>query len=177
MSNNQPPRFSPVLLLATGLGFGYAPFMPGTFGALWGLPLAWAISHIPPVGPLPVWAIQALVIVAAFAVGVPLCTAAAAQLGKKDPSAVVYDEIATMPIVFFLLPFGGNWPIWVWIAGFVLHRIFDILKPPPARQLERLPTGLGIMADDAAAALYACGALHLLVWFVGRYVVGSYSGG
>lgn len=172
MTDNQTRGFSPVLLIATGLGFGYAPFMPGTFGALWGLPVAWAICHIPATGPLPAWTIQALVTVAAFTVGVPLCSAAAAQLGKKDPSAVVYDEIATMPIVFFLVPLTELSHVWVWIAGFVLHRFFDIVKPPPARQLERLPTGLGIMADDAAAALYACGALHLLVWFVGRYAGG-----
>ena len=172
MTHSRNRRFSPVLFLASGFGLGYTPFMPGTFGALWGLPAAWAIYQIPAANPFPPWAIQAMVIVAAFVVGVPLCSAAAARLGKKDPSAVVYDEIATMPIVFFLLPLAELSHIWVWIAGFVLHRIFDILKPPPARQLERLPTGLGIMADDAAAALYACGALHFWVWFVGRYAAG-----
>ena len=174
MTDSHKARFSPILLVATGLGFGLAPFMPGTFGALWGLPLTWAIYQIPALGPCPAWAVQALAIAGLFVLGVPLCSAAASQLGKKDPSAVVYDEIATMPIVFFLLPLPptGIWPIWVWVAGFVLHRIFDITKPPPARQLERLPTGLGIMADDTAAAVYACVTLHLLVWIVGRFIGG-----
>ena len=161
-------RFSPILLLATGLGFGYSRIMPGTVGALWGLPLAWGISQIPAVGPLPAWSVQAGVILLGLVVGIPLCTAAAAQIGKKDPSSVVYDEIATMPIVYFLLPTGDMARPWVWVAGFVLHRFFDILKPPPCRQLEQLPDGLGIMADDVAAAVYACGVLHLLVWLAGR---------
>jgi phosphatidylglycerophosphatase A len=98
--------------------------------------------------------------------GVPICTAAARRMGgRKDPGSIVLDEIASMPIVFFFVPAAvvGKWPILA--VGFVLHRIFDISKPPPARQLERLPTGLGIMADDWAAAAYACLVLHFLHWF------------
>jgi phosphatidylglycerophosphatase A len=172
MSNSESPpnRFSPILLLATGLGFGYARIMPGTVGALWGLPLAWAITRVPAPGGLPNWAVHIAIILLLLAVGVPLCTAAATQLGgKKDPSAVVYDEIATMPIVFLFVPVAilEAHP-WLWAAGFLFHRLFDILKPPPCRQLERLPAGLGIMADDVAAAVYAGATLHLLLWFMGH---------
>ena len=168
-AQSQPSRFSPILLLATGLGIGYSPVMPGTVGALWGLPLAWAITLIPAAGALPAWAFQAGAILLGLVVGIPLCTAAANQIGKKDPSAVVYDEIATMPIVYFLLPTADLTRPWVWVAGFLLHRFFDILKPPPCRQLERLPSGLGIMSDDVVAAVYACGVLHLLIWLARRY--------
>jgi phosphatidylglycerophosphatase A len=73
----------------------------------------------------------------------------------------VWDEIASVPVVFLLAPLT-NWQVAA--AGFVLHRIFDISKPPPARQLEQLPEGLGIMADDLMAAVYAGIALGIVVW-------------
>jgi len=116
-----------------------------------GLPLAWAISRLPGVG----W--QVLAIAALFAVGVPLATAAGKALGnEKDNQAIVWDEIITMPVVFLLVPLT-NWKIA--LAGFVFHRLFDITKPPPCAQLERLPEGLGVMADDLMAAIFACFAL------------------
>ena len=144
--------------IATGLGLGYFPVAPGTIGALWGVPLALAIHRIPS---LPG---QAVVILVLCAVGIPICTSAARQLGGKDPGSIVWDEIASLPITFFLVgPEEMSRPL-VWALGFILHRVFDITKPPPARQLERLPEGLGIMAADWAAALYSCLALHLCLW-------------
>ena len=143
--------------IATGLGVGFVPVAPGTVGAVWGLPLALAIVQLPLAG-------QAAAIIAIFLVGVPICTAAARHLGgAKDPGSIVFDEIASLPVVFFLVPVRG-WSWTIALVGFVLHRIFDITKPPPARQLERLPTGLGIMADDFAAAVYANLALRLVIW-------------
>ncbi len=117
--------------------------------------MAWGISCIP--GHL--W--QIAVILALNLFGIPLCTAAGRALGgKKDDQAIIWDEIASMPIVFLLTPLSG----WiVGLVGFGLHRLFDIWKPSPARQLERLPDGLGVMADDWVAAVYACLALNLLV--------------
>ena len=138
-------------VFATGLGVGFFPFAPGTVGALWGLPLTWGLQHFSP-------PIEAAFIVVLFLAGVPTCTWAARYLGAKDPGSIVLDEIVSLPSVFFLVPMS-NWKIAA--AGFVLHRIFDVTKPPPARQLERLPTGLGIMADDIAAAVYANLALRL----------------
>jgi phosphatidylglycerophosphatase A len=140
---------------ATGLGVGFFPAMPGTIGALWGLPLTWGLQCVS----LP---IQAALIAFLFLVSIPICTRAARYLGGlKDPGCIVLDEIISLPIVFFLIPMD-NWKVAA--AGFVLHRIFDITKPPPARQLERLPEGLGIMADDIAAAVYANLSLRLVLW-------------
>lgn len=119
-----------------------------------GVPLAWAI------GMAPGWPAQILIILGICLASIPVCTAAAKVLGEKDPGAIVLDEIASLPITFFLVPISG----WTLVVGFGLHRLFDITKPPPARQLERLPGGLGIMADDWAAGVYSCGVLHVLMW-------------
>jgi phosphatidylglycerophosphatase A len=149
----------PAVVLATGFWFGRSPVMPGTVGAIWGLPLAWGIGLLPNVG------LQALVIAVICAIGIPICTVAARHLGgKKDPQQIVLDEIASLPITFYLIPHAAFSHPWVIVAGFVLHRLFDITKPPPARQLEHLPTGLGIMADDWAAGVYSCLALHAILW-------------
>jgi phosphatidylglycerophosphatase A len=143
--------------LATGLGAGLALPAPGTVGAaIWGLPLAWAIGLLPGFG----WQLAAVLVV--NAVGVPLCTAAGRALGgQKDDQAIVWDEIATIPVVFLLVPMT-SWPIG--LAGFVLHRTWDISKTPLARQLERLPEGWGVMADDWLAGVYAGLSLWALVW-------------
>lgn len=152
-------RLGPTVWLASGLGLGFLPWAPGTWGSLWGLPLAWAIGMLP-------WPAGLGVAGVVWLVGVPLCTAAARRLGAKDPGAVVWDEIAAFPVVFLLIdlqrPFVELLPALA--GGFVLFRVFDILKPPPIRWLERLRGGWGIMADDLAAGAYACLALHGLVW-------------
>jgi phosphatidylglycerophosphatase A len=154
--------------VATGFGAGFFPFAPGTVGALWGLPLAWGLQELVEVcprigiGPTCAALIEAAAIATICFVGIPICTIAARRLGGvKDPGSIVFDEIASLPIVFYLIPIA-NWKIAA--AGFVLHRLFDITKPPPARQLERLPEGLGIMADDWAAAAYANLVLRLAIW-------------
>jgi len=143
--------------LATGLGLGLVAPAPGTFGVLiWGLPLAWAIGQLPGIG----W--QLVAIVAANLIGIPLATAAGRALGgKKDNQAIIWDEIATTPMVFLLFPLV-NWKVAV--AGFAAHRLFDITKPPPARQLEGLPEGLGVMADDWIAGIYGCLLMGALAW-------------
>lgn len=126
---------------------------PGTFGALWGLPLAWGYALLP--GEIWPW----VAAVAVLLLGVPICNRAASDLGLKDPGPVVWDEFATVPLVFLLVPFGGPW---VAVIGFALHRVFDIAKPWPCNRLERLPGGWGIVADDVAAALYAAVVLWML---------------
>jgi phosphatidylglycerophosphatase A len=140
---------------ATGLGIGLISPAPGTVGtAVWGLPFAWAIGQLAGVG----WEIAAIAV--AFVVGIPITTAANRALGsEKDNQAIIWDEIATLPVVFLWAPMA-NWK--VALAGLALHRLFDITKPPPARQLERLPAGLGIMADDLMAAIYAGAGLVVL---------------
>jgi phosphatidylglycerophosphatase A len=147
--------------LATGLGLGLATPAPGTVAtAVWGLPLAWLAGQLPGVG----WQIVAIGV--AVLLGVPATTAANRALGvEKDNQAIVWDEIASLPIVFLLVPMT-NWKIAV--AGFALHRLFDISKPPPARQLERLPEGWGVMADDLMAAIYAGVVLWGFAWLDAR---------
>ncbi len=152
MVNQQ--KLTPAVWLATGLGVGLALPAPGTFGALWGLPIAWAYSCLPA-------SVGVGVAVAVVLVGVPICRRAAADLGKKDPGPVVWDEFATVPLVFLLVPMGS---VWVAAIGFALHRLFDITKPWPCKRLERLPGGWGIMLDDVAAAFYAALVLWGLSW-------------
>jgi phosphatidylglycerophosphatase A len=161
----QPPAHSrqPVVWLATGFGIGLKAPAPGTAGAAIGSLLAWGISWLPGLA----W--QIVAILALNLVGIPLCTAAGRTLGgRKDNQAIVWDEITSMPIVFLLTPFS-SWI--VGLAGFALHRLFDITKPPPARQLESLPDGLGVMADDWVAAAYACVSLYFIVWLIHRFGV------
>jgi phosphatidylglycerophosphatase A len=140
------------------MGLGQISPAPGTVAtALLGMPLAWAIGQLPEIG----W--RLLAILALNLVGVPLTTIAGRALGgQKDNQAIVWDEIVTVPVVFLLVPLG-NWP--VAIVGFLLHRLMDITKPPPARQVEQLPDGLGVMADDMVAGIYACLALAAIAWF------------
>ena len=147
--------------LATGLGLGLVTPAPGTVAtAVWGVPLAWLVGHLPGAG----WQMAAIGV--AVLVGVPVTTAANRALGvEKDNQAIVWDEIASLPIVFLIVPMT-NWR--VALAGFALHRLFDISKPPPAGQLERLPEGWGVMADDLMAAVYACVALWALAWLDAR---------
>ena len=147
-------RREPVVFLATGGWIGFLPVAPGTAGALLGVGLGWSIGQIPLV-----W-LQALVVAALCGLGVPICTTASRKLKEKDPGCIVYDEISSVPIALFLTPVGS---LSVLAAGFVLHRIFDITKPPPARRFERLPEGLGIQADDWVAGLYSNAVLQMLL--------------
>lgn len=132
---------------------GRSSVMPGTVGSLWGIPLGWMLGQgVPASGRL----ILGLLM---FAVGVPLCDRAARLRNAKDPGSVVWDEIAAFPLMYAFVPI--NWK--TLILGFLLFRIFDIAKPPPVRQVERLGGGLGIMIDDTVAALWALIPFLLLV--------------
>lgn len=143
-----------IKLLATGFGLGLSRIMPGTCGTLWGIPLAWMVMQIPSL------MVQIAACVALTLLAVPLCAAAERQLGKgKDPGCIVADEYCTLPICYLGLPFTP----WVVLSGFVLHRIFDITKPPPIRQIQNLKSGIGIVADDFLAAFLALAVNHLLV--------------
>lgn len=163
----QPPWRAPTLLVATCGWLGRAAFAPGTWGAAAGLPLAVLTGSIAAAtaerfasGSDAIrLAVEAGVVAAFCLAGIPLCSQAAALLGRgKDPSAVVYDEFAAMPLTLLVVPPLARTPL-VLAAGFVLFRIFDIWKPFPCRRLERLPAGLGIMADDWAAAAWAAAVL------------------
>lgn len=141
------------LLLAEGGGLGCLPVAPGTFGSLAGLPLGWLLWHwqVPVPFRLALW-------LAMFLVGIPLCQRAAVLRGKKDPGSVVWDEITAFPLIFSMIQ--DSWMMLV--GGFLLFRVFDVAKPWPVKRFEQLPGGLGIMADDQIAALYAGAVLLVL---------------
>ncbi len=143
--------------VATGFGVGRAPIAPGTFGTLLGIPLYLILRMLSA-------PIYALCVVVLFLLGVWICQIAEARLGSRDPGAIVWDEIVGFLIAMFLAPAGWRWIV----IGFVLFRVFDVWKPFPIREMDRLEGGFGVMADDAAAGVYACIALQLLVW-IGAY--------
>ena len=129
---------------------------PGTWGSAAGL--LWWLAVVRPLtrghGLGHEVAFDLLVVLAA----VCFCGAAAGLLGRKDPPEVILDEFACMPLVFVGLgPVSAPWML----AGFLLFRLLDITKPLGIRRLEALPFGIGIVADDLAAALVANGLLHL----------------
>lgn len=130
--------------IATAGPAGYAPIAPGTAGSAVGVVLYLATRH---------WSFpsQALLIISVALVGIWAANVAAAHFSKSDPSQVVVDEVAGQLLTYAGL--GLNWP--GILAGFLLFRALDIIKPWPARQLEGLHGGIGIMADDLMAAVYA----------------------
>ncbi len=140
-----------VTAVATGFGLGLVPVAPGTFGSLLGIPLAFGLLQTP--HPLIGWGLVLLLVF----VGIPVCGAAAAALGEEDPGCVVIDEYVALAAVLLVLP----WTVLGVVVGFVWFRVFDIAKPPPLGWLERLPGGLGIMADDLGAAAYAAAAAYV----------------
>jgi phosphatidylglycerophosphatase A len=133
---------------------GYFPIAPGTAGSLAALALFAFIRWIG------VTAVELSAIVAVFAIGVWAAHGTEAALGRKDPGVVVIDEVLGMLITLAVLPLSL-----LGIAlGFLLFRVLDVVKPYPAAQVEHLHGGLGIMADDAVAGLYAHLALRACLW-------------
>ena len=133
------------LLIATAGHVGLAPVAPGTWGSAVGVCLLLLVRLTGEAGA------EALLLAAVLAVGVWSATVAERSYGRRDPRAIVIDEIAGMLVALFWIPVA--WPGLV--AGFLAFRIFDIVKPFPARAAERLPAGWGVMADDVVAGLYA----------------------
>ncbi len=144
-------RTGPALLVATVCGIGYVPFASGTFGSAAGLVL-WALL---PASLL----VQISTIAAIFSMGVWSGTVAERCFGRTDPGQVVIDEVLGMLITLFMNPVRWRGAL----AAFLLFRLFDVIKPFPANRLERLPGGIGVMADDAMAAVYANLALRVLL--------------
>jgi len=152
---------SPARLLATFFGCGYSPAAPGTVGSAAALALAVAAERW---ANLPAWAFAG----AAAVIAVPSVWSAgvtARAVGRKDPSIVVIDEVMGQWIAL-----AGAHPLnWRSFAlAFILFRLFDIWKPPPVRNLEALPGGLGIVMDDVMAGVYAAAVLWLagyLGWY------------
>lgn len=154
---SRPPLWAD--LVATFFRIGHLKPGPGTWGSLatvilWGL----ASSLISPA-----YRGFATATAAAFItlIGIPAATQVSRALASKDPQIVVIDEVAGQLVTLIAVPLAWK----TYLAGFILFRVFDILKPPPARQLERLPEGLGIVVDDVGAGLYGLIVMHLLMHF------------
>ncbi len=134
---------------------GYMPIASGTWGSLPGVGLAWLLRDRP--------YYAGICIVVLFGVGMVWGDHGLRYWGKHDAGQIVLDEVVGQMITLILFPLTPK----VMVLGFLLFRVFDVLKPPPARQLERLPGGLGVMADDVAAGIYAHAALWVIVRFTG----------
>jgi phosphatidylglycerophosphatase A len=142
--------------IAVGFGTGLSPIMPGTVGTLVGVPIAWGLMQLHPNAVL-----QSVICIALTLLSIPICEVAEKIIGGKDPGCIVADEYLTLPITVI----GLSSP-WALLSGFVLHRIFDITKPPPIKQLQHIHGGFGITIDDFLAALIALGLNHLLFRFM-----------
>jgi len=144
-------------LIATFFGIGYMKPGPGTWGSAAGLLLWAALAYR-----LPASARTLTVIILAGVVtliGIPAASQVARAFTRKDPQFVVIDEVAGQLITLIAAPL--TWK--TFLAGFILFRAFDIVKPPPVRQLEKLPEGTGIVLDDVAAGIYALIVMQLLL--------------
>lgn len=142
-----------VMLLASGFGSGYLPVAPGTWGSLVALPLHYFLSRLS----VPVYAAS---LVGIIALSVLVAGSAEKVLDTKDPGVVVIDEIAGMLVTMIAAP--NVW--WVYGAGFLLFRLFDIVKPFPANWCDsHLQGGIGIVADDLVAGVYALICLQVVV--------------
>jgi phosphatidylglycerophosphatase A len=144
------------ILLATVGYVGHFPFAPGTAGSaaalfLYAL-LRWIGSPV----------VDVATIVVLFVAGCWAGSVAEAHYGRTDPGYVVLDEVIGMLLTLLFVPVTWSGAL----IGFLLFRVFDVVKPFPARQCERLHGGLGIMADDAVAGIYGNLALRLIVWAV-----------
>jgi phosphatidylglycerophosphatase A len=148
----------------TGLGLGFAPVAPGTFGSAGAILVAaalWAIGYTTGSGPAVLNVLWVLLTILA-GIGCVIWGAwaidyfAARSRKPGDPGPVVIDELAGQWISLVALPMGSlRQTLAVLAVQFFLFRLFDVIKPPPARQLERLPAGWGILLDDLAAGIYA----------------------
>ncbi len=146
--------------IATGFGAGYLPIAPGTWGSVLAAALAVVLFlTLPEWYRIGLWSGLAVSSVA----GVVSASSVASHVGDSDPSIVVIDEIAGQFMTLIWLP-AAPIPL---LCGFLLFRIFDIVKPFPARASERLPGGWGIMADDWIAGFYAGALLFLIDRFIG----------
>ena len=150
------PFRRPVQFLAFGFGSGLAPRAPGTAGTLVAVPLYWLIAD---------WSLAwySVFLVAATIAGIWICGAASRELKVHDHPGIVWDEFVGYWITMWAVPAE-----WVWmLAGFVVFRVFDIVKPWPISHLDRtVKGGFGIMIDDIIAGIMACVTLHVALWIL-----------
>jgi phosphatidylglycerophosphatase A len=151
------PRWA--TLIATFFGVGRLRPGPGTWASATTVVLWAAGAHLLPPSLRTPFAIVLAALVTL--IGIPAATRVARRSMLKDPQFVVIDEVAGQLTALIAVPLSWK----SLLAGFILFRAFDIIKPPPVRQLEALPEGAGIMLDDVAAGIYALAVVHLLLHF------------
>ena len=146
-------------LVAAFFGIGHLRPGPGTWGSASTVILWWLVGR----WIAPTWQpwLAGVLALAAVLIGIPAATCVARASGRKDPQIVVIDEVAGQLITLIAAPIAWQ----SLLLGFILFRAFDIVKPPPVRQLERLPEGVGIVVDDVGAGLYALAVMQLVLHF------------
>lgn len=138
-----------VKLIASGFGAGYSPIAPGTVGSLWGVAIYVLLYRYPSF-----FVLSTLIL---FVIGFAISGRAEKLFGEKDSKKIVIDEIASMCMVFMFIK-----PDWlILLIGFLLFRFFDIVKPPPARRVERFSGSKAVMLDDLVAAVYTIFTLFI----------------
>jgi phosphatidylglycerophosphatase A len=150
--------------VGAGFGLGYAPVASGTFGALPGALLAYGAACLSAHWASPAQiAGQVIFALLLSALALPICDVSERLFGAKDDGRIVADEMLTFPVCTIGLPLTTT-PWWLLALFFVVNRVSDIIKPPPARRLQDLHGGLGVVADDFVACLYALAINHALYW-------------
>jgi len=139
------------LLLGTFFYLGYAPIAPGTVGTAGAMLLYYLLTYFSQ-------SVYFLFLLGFIILSVWVSTEASGAFEKDDPGQVVIDEVCGFLVTMFLIPTT----VLNIVLGFFLFRFFDVLKPPPVRRLENLPSGLGIVADDVAAGIYANIVLQII---------------
>ena len=148
-------------LIGTFFGAGLLKPGPGTYGSISAVLLWYATAHLLHPAQIPLAIGTAVAAILATLIGIPAATIVARESGREDPGHVVIDEVAGQLIALIAIP--ADWQHAA--LSLILFRLFDILKPPPIRQLERLPAGTGIMLDDVAAGLFALAVAQLVhIW-------------
>jgi phosphatidylglycerophosphatase A len=143
--------------VGTFFGAGLLKPGPGTYGSIAAVLLWYAAAHLLHPGAIALAIGTAIAAVTATLIGIPAATIVARESGREDPGHVVIDEVAGQLIALIAIP--ADWRHAA--LSLILFRLFDIFKPPPIRQLERLPAGTGIMLDDVAAGLFALAVAQL----------------
>ncbi len=156
-------------LLTSCFGLGLMPFAPGTCGSLPVAVVFLALS-LSGVSTLAISVVMVLIAVGASLICIYFAPEVIERTGKKDPSEIVADEVAGQAVTYIAaMSFAGIAGVVTAVVGFAAFRLFDIMKPAPCRRLEKLPKGLGILADDIMAGVYAAIILQICIrtWIAG----------
>jgi phosphatidylglycerophosphatase A len=158
--DERPPRTKWAWAVGTFIGIGFWRPGSGTWASLITLGLWWLLAHflVPASWQ---WLVVTVIVWMVIIVGIPASSIVEIESGRKDPGHVVVDEVAGQLIALIAVPLRWKYLI----LSFILFRVFDIVKPPPLRRLEKLEGGAGIVLDDVGAGVYALVLVHLLVRF------------